>query len=227
MKKSYILEKIMNALYLRQLAGSEVVDYQFLMHALNDYQSPRAKITQLLKAGELIRVKKGLYVLSKDNQPETYSPEVLANLIYGPSYISTEYALAFYQLIPERVETITSLTSKKKDKIFKTPLGCFTYRYQNIKVYSQGFTQVAYGATGFLIATPEKALADSLYYKKLDLKNPKELKSFLIEDMRVDWALIQKFSVPKIKRIAALMEHPPVSMLVELLSTNSLKYWKK
>lgn len=51
---------------LRKLANREEIDYAFVMSALNDYSHPRDKITAWLKSGELIRVKKGLYVFGKN-----------------------------------------------------------------------------------------------------------------------------------------------------------------
>jgi len=71
---------------------------------------PRDKISDLLKKGTIIRVKKGLYVFGEDNRKKPYSKEILANLIYGPSYISLDYALQYHGLIPERVEAVTSVT---------------------------------------------------------------------------------------------------------------------
>src|SRR3990167_4009219 len=109
---------------LRKLAGGEEIDYQFLMSALQDYAQPRDKVSQWLKTGELVRVKKGLYVFGKTVAETAYSQEVLANLIYGPSAISLSYALSFYGLIPERVPVITSITNNRI-KSFATSIGTF------------------------------------------------------------------------------------------------------
>ncbi len=147
---------------LKKLTPNEEVDYLFIKYALRSYANPRAKITALLRSKELIRVKKGLYILDGKSPRKPYVKETLANLIYGPSYISLEYALAFYGFIPERVETLTSVTYKK-DKLFKTPLGVFSYRYLNPVKYCVGITQIMYDSTHpILIATPEKALADKI-----------------------------------------------------------------
>ena len=74
---------------------SEEFDYQALLAALNGYARPRDRITELIRKGEIIRVKKGIYVPGAKRRRRPFSREVLANLIYGPSYISLEYALAF------------------------------------------------------------------------------------------------------------------------------------
>lgn len=98
-----ILEISMNIEMVRKLAEREEIDYQFLLSTLSEYARPRDKISEWLKSGDLIRVKKGLYVFGEHIALTPYSHEILANLIYGPSAISLSYALAFYGLIPERV----------------------------------------------------------------------------------------------------------------------------
>jgi predicted transcriptional regulator of viral defense system len=77
----------------------EEFDYQILQDALADYSRPRDKIRNLIKKKEIIRVKKGLYVLGDGHRKRPYSRELLANLIYGPSYVSLEYALSYHGLI--------------------------------------------------------------------------------------------------------------------------------
>jgi predicted transcriptional regulator of viral defense system len=84
---------------LRAKVPYEETDYVALKNALSQYSNIRAKITSLLKSGELIRVKKGLYVFGPTEAKEPYSKEILANLIYGPSYISLDYALSLYGIV--------------------------------------------------------------------------------------------------------------------------------
>ena len=88
-------------------------DYIFLSDILYSYKKPRNIISRLIRNNDIIRVKKGLYVFGKDSLGPAYSKEILANMIYGPSYISLEFALSYYGLIPERVDTVTSITNKK------------------------------------------------------------------------------------------------------------------
>src|SRR5439155_24771651 len=106
--------------------GREEFDHSLLASALSSYSGVRQKINELLKSGTIVRVKKGLYVFGPEVRQNPICKETLANLIYGPSCISLEYALSHHGLIPERVETITSVTPKK-NKEFNTPIGRFTY----------------------------------------------------------------------------------------------------
>lgn len=184
--------------------GREEVDYQFLLAQLMDYQKPRDKISLWLKTGDLVRVKKGLYVFGKNVTTVPYSHEVLANLIYGPSAISLSYALSFYGLIPERVTTVTSITTKR-DKSFSTPVGEFTYKYLKHEKYGVGLTLSEINPEKhFIIVTPEKALCDHicLIDKKIQLVDDKEMDAYLLNDLRIDQASLREFDVNHIAQIS-------------------------
>ena len=79
-----------------------------------------------MQSGAIIRVKKGLYIFGEDYRRSPIHRALLANLLFGPSYVSGEYALSHYSFIPEKVTTVTSMTVKRK-KIFNTPAGVFSY----------------------------------------------------------------------------------------------------
>ena len=86
---------------------------------------------------------------------------LLAASIYGPSYLSFDFALSYWGLIPEAVFSFTSATfDKKKRKQFVTPFGLFTYRDVPRKAYPFGIQILNEGDYSFFIANPEKALCD-------------------------------------------------------------------
>ena len=70
------------------------------------------KISNLVKSGELVRLKKGFYTFSKAYLTRPINLISVANTLYTPSYVSFDYALSFHGMIPERVNEITSATSK-------------------------------------------------------------------------------------------------------------------
>ena len=188
-------------LTLRESALTEEFDYNFIKYALREYKHPRVKINDLLKKGEIIRVKKGLYIFGEKLAGEPYSKETLANLIYGPSYISLEYALSFYGLFPEHVETVTSVTNKRK-KFFHTPVGDFSYTYITPSIYPWGIT--LYNIDKYhsiLIATKEKAL-DDIFYLSDDTIGEDEIETYLFEDMRLDMEDFRKFNLRKLKKLS-------------------------
>lgn len=77
-------------LSIRKRIPFDVFDYATLVSALSGYRKPRDRITKLLASGNVIRIKKGLYCFGQDMKNEPLSCEYLANLIYGPSYVSLE-----------------------------------------------------------------------------------------------------------------------------------------
>jgi hypothetical protein len=193
---------------LRQLIGREEVDYQLLLSALSDYAYPRDKITSWLKSGELIRIKKGLYVFGKNTALNSYSQELLANLIYGPSAISLNYALSYYGLIPERTPTITSITNKR-NKTFATPVGDFTYRFLAPNKYAVGIELVTINkTTPFLMASPEKALCDLIHLsdKKIKLPTTVDIENYLFSDLRIDEEALARFRVKLLTEIACIYQ---------------------
>ncbi len=208
---------------VRKVAGREEIDYQFLLSMLNDYAHPRDKISEWLKSGDLIRVKKGLYVFGKQIAQTPYSLEVLANLIYGPSAISLSYALSFYGLIPERVTTITSITPKRNKK-FSTPVGEFIYQYLNPQKYAVGIELAETSNTSqFLIACPEKALCDHIHLtdKSIIFSTLDDVESYLFHDLRIDESIMRQFKVSKLSNISEVYKDTRLVLL-----TNYIKKWK-
>jgi hypothetical protein len=214
----------MNIANLRKLIGREEIDYQLLLSALSDYASPRDKITSWLKSGELVRVKKGLYIFGKEASLTPFSPEVLANLIYGPSAISLNYALSFYGFIPERTTTITSITNKR-DKAFTTPIGEFTYRYLSPKKYAVGIELFdSNKESPFLIASPEKALCDHIHLtdKKIKLTSSLDIEHYLLNDLRISEDALGQFRLKELAEITNAYQDKRLNALERFI-----KEWKK
>ena len=189
-------------------------DYNLLLHALRDYKKPRDKIRGLLKDKDIVRVKKGLYVLGKEyNKP--YNKFILANLIYGPSYITGQTALAFWNMIPERVELTISMTMKRK-KQFETPVGRFAYLYCPKKVFNIGVRlEDAGDQKSFLIASPEKALCD-MAAMQTHISTKREMKEFL-ELMRLDYSVNKDLDLSLLEKIKTGYRKQSIKMLLNCL----------
>jgi len=111
----------------------------------------------LIGAGVLERVSKGIYLLAS-NRPIDFE---LANFLYKPSYVSLDSALNFYGILiqsPQQIISVTPNFAKRIESAGKD----FVYMHLNQKYYSN-YQQV----NGFLIATPEKALIDALFFVAL------------------------------------------------------------
>lgn len=208
----------LNSFELRKIIGREEFDHPILMSALCDYHARDQKINELLKADAIIRVKKGLYAFGPGVRQKGICKESFASLIYGPSCISLEYALSFHGLIPERVETITSVTPKR-DKEFNTPIGRFTYRYLSIEKYPHDIElQWIDDDHPILIASPEKALCDYVTLRKLPIiENSVEACAFLESDMRIDRGSWSRFDVRKMLQLNKYYKNQNIVRLIEVL----------
>ena len=141
------------------------------------------KARRLEEDGRIIRLKRGLYVAIQDDRP--ICSELVANSLYGPSYVSRASALRYWGLIPEHVYLSSSVTIKHK-RYFKTPIGDFDYQNCSPAYFSIGIVEEVDRGAHFLIASPTKALCDYLNYWGYNLRFVKEVEPFLKEDLRFD-----------------------------------------
>lgn len=208
----------MNAIALiRRNVEGEVFDYQVLLDALAGYRKPRDKTTRLLADGAIIRLKKGLYCFGEAFRKEPLSREYLANLIYGPSYISLEYALSHHGLIPERVETVTSVTTRRS-RDFETPFGTFSYRMLKGSRYAVGANLETAGKTPFLLASPEKALADKVWTdKRFSGLRLSDYDAYMSDDLRIEREALKRFDYSRLQVIAAAYDSGKINNLVRYL----------
>ena len=171
---------------LNQL-GVIPVDYSVLRAIFLKYKFPKNKIASLENEGSLIRLKKGMYVVSPEVSGELLSVELIANHLYGPSYVSMESALRYYGLIPEQVFTIRSATTNRS-KNFENSIAEFQYISVNENYYSMGIVQKTVdNKYTFLIASPEKALCDLIVSTPhLNFQSKKAVEIYLEKDLRLD-----------------------------------------
>lgn len=201
---------------LRREYPIEEFDYQLLMSHLSEYVNKRDKVTRLVNSGRIIRVKKGIYVFGLDYRKGLVSKESLANVIYGPSYISYEYALSFYGLIPERVEVVTSATTGRS-RFFQTPIGSFSYRHLSLQKYCVGTTYLRIDDYhSIMIASPEKALLDQTAAAK-GLTQSISIGDYLFGDLRIEESFLRRFSLPRLRKIAMEYFSSKVSRVVKFL----------
>jgi len=196
----------------------EEFDYQTLLDSIHGYAQPRMKISSMLAKGDIVRVKKGLYILGESLRRRPFCRELLANLIYGPSYVSLEYALHYHGLTPERVETVTSVTCGRS-RTFDSPVGAFSYRMIPMEAFRTGMDQVELDdGRSFLIAIPEKALADRIIADRgAGISTQKELHEYLLEDLRIDPANLRGLDTTRLMEIARHYRSRRVKLLADLI----------
>lgn len=203
---------------IRKEIPQEEFDYQILLDCLKGYARPRDKISDLLRNGNIIRIKKGLYIFGDEYRRRPFSREILGNLIYGPSYISLDYALQHYGLIPERVEAVTSVTTGRSRR-FSTPVGLFTYRMIPLEAFRIGMDRIEIGdGRAFLMATPAKALADKLYnVRGTGIQSQKELSNYLEKNLRVDPTVLRELKPAELDTIALRYQSRKIRLLSDLV----------
>lgn len=204
----------------------EVIEYaeapltrQIMMALLKDYSRPNEKIGELVKMGELIPMKRGLYVADPKVNIAPPEPYLLANHLWGPSYVSLETALSYWGLIPERVYETCSITTKSS-KRYKTPLGRFNYCHAPLPYYSFGIKSIQLTPRQVaLIASPEKAICDKIITTSgVFLRSQKQAQEFLIEDLRIEEESLRELNHVAITSwICDAPKKQCLSMLVKLI----------
>jgi len=164
-----------------------------LKEKYKDYTDINGKIKRDIDNGFLFPLVRGIYETNS-----SIDGFLLASYIYGPSYLSFEYALSYHNIIPERVVVYTNATfNKRKSKSYQNQFGLYTYRDVPNAAFS--FSVKAHEENGYayLIASPEKALCDLLYIRK-PVTSMKELKMVLFEDLRINKDMFDQLNFDEI-----------------------------
>lgn len=209
---------------LKDKIHSDIFDYQTLSEALKGYASPRDKISSLMKKKLIVRIKKGLYIFGDSLRNNPVSRELLANLVYGPSYISLDYALHYHGMIPERSEALTSVCLGRSRR-FSTPLGLYLYRSIPDSAFHLGIDRMETDTDNiFLMAAPDKALADKIVLTKgTPITSQKEMLSFLMEDLRIDPEFIRSLASERIFDFATAFRSRKLHLLGGLIRRLQMK----
>lgn len=170
------------------------------------------QIVSWIKNGDVVKLRRGFFTLSDQERKVGLSKKLIANTIYSPSYISLEFALSFYGMIPEAVFSVTSVTTKKTQK-FTNTFGEFLYKSIK-KEFFFGFqtTKDEFGFDCFL-ATPEKALLDYLYFNVS--ANTKINNNFFGESLRLQ--NLELLDLEKIQKMAKKIGSTKINKMVTIL----------
>lgn len=143
------------------------------------------QVNRALKAGELIKPRRGLYVLNPLYRKQALHPFVLAQQMMPGSYVSAESALGFHGWIPEAVHTVLSMTHGGKSVSYEhVQLGKFEFRRMttNTGYFMQSVERHELQHQVALIAEPLRALLDLVYLRKYKWQGPE----FLTSGLRID-----------------------------------------
>ncbi len=209
----------MNNLIENTLQKMPIVDYATIKSILtkNRYKRINDKISYMKQQGLLYSLKKGLYVYNSPFLKTLVSREIIANNIYGPSYISYDYALSYHGLIPERVDEVISATTKNT-KRFSNKYGVFSFKHINKNLFALGINIATSKQGNFMIASPEKALCDKIYTTRtLSIRSKKAMLEYLIDDIRIDMDELDSFNLNIVKEFVNLTKSTRVGFLYKVL----------
>lgn len=124
----------------------------------------RTQLHRWSRAGKLIPLRRGMYALASRYRRTEINPAVLANSLYTPSYLSLQWALGYFGLIPEKVVTLTSVSTRQPRR-FRNEFGTFRYRTLRTSFFF-GYRREPVDGQTVMLAEPEKALLDFWYLEK-------------------------------------------------------------
>ena len=164
--------------------------------------SPAARhgmVKRALASGEILRLRRGLYLLADPHRRHPLQLFALAGRIYAPSYLSLESALSFHGWIPERVVAVTA-ASPRRSSAFDTPVGRFEYEHTPIP-HLLGVSREVVGEDVFLLASPLRALVD-LWHARPGARGDLE---FLTGSLRIDAERLRGLRKTELARFTAIL----------------------
>jgi predicted transcriptional regulator of viral defense system len=179
----------------------------------------RRQLSRWTEAGRLYQLRRGLYTLAPPFQKVKPHPFVVANYMVHGSYVSNQSALAHYNLIPEYVPIVTSVTTARPAR-WNTPLGSYEFRHLKTDLlYGYGLVELSNGQKAF-VATPEKALLDLIYLQ------PGGDSSAYLEELRLQ--NLDRLNLGELQRLADLAASPKlgrvVTVIADLTHAEALEY---
>jgi predicted transcriptional regulator of viral defense system len=175
---------------------------------------------EMVNQGILVQLRRGLYMTSSLVSPITPEPFLIANHLYGPSYISLDSALFHWGLIPERVFEISSVTPKISKKIMVQNV-VYSYTHLPITYSPLGIQSISLTKTHtVLIASPEKALCDKVITTAgINLRSRQQALAFLVEDLRIEKDQLRELNTTEMTNwLPVCPKRKSIQLLIETLS---------
>jgi len=199
---------------------THIIDYATLKSILINlgYTNINDKINSLKRKGIIISLKKGLYIHTSSVNNNIVSKEIISNnLLDGPSYISLDYALYYYGLIPEAVHEVTAVTTKRSKK-FNTDFGIFSYKQIKKELFNIGLKIETSAKGSFLIAGKAKAICDKVYFtKEISLTSKQTIIEFLADDIRMDIDDLTGINMEVIESYYAISKSKKIKLLMNFI----------
>lgn len=179
---------------LLEVVGTEpLFETGLLMAGAADPPALQRQLSRWVRAGRLVKLRRGLYAVASPHRTTTPDPFVVSNRLVRPSYVSLESALHYHEIIPDVPFAVTAVTTGRAG-MHDTPLGRFLFHHiRTDRLWGSQEIEIAAGQRGAWIARPEKALIDLLYLnrasdapaylRQLRLQNTERLDVGVLMDM--------------------------------------------
>ena len=161
-----LIEHVIDAGYAERV----ITDRQLARILGGSADSRYALVKRAVKAGALVRVNRGHYVLADKLRKQPVHPFHLAQALVAGSYVSMESALAYHGWIPEAVFTAMSVTPGRKSTALDHPkFGRFSFHplAVNKLAFLEGVERRSIGNQAMLVAKPVRALMDLVAFRKV------------------------------------------------------------
>ncbi|MDO8430481.1 MAG: hypothetical protein Q7S72_00615 [Candidatus Taylorbacteria bacterium] len=197
---------------MKYINFKNLINKPFFRKSDLDYKSAglaKIQLSRWLKMGYIHRIKRSFYIFA--DSEDLLDPRTISFFLYEPSYISLESALSYYGFIPEMVPVTTCL-STRTTRTFINRYGKFMYRHITPDLF-WGYVIIDTIAGKYLLAEPEKALLDYVYFNQKRLRNADD-----IHELRINEFEFKKvISIPKLKKYLAYYNSPHMSYVVNLI----------
>ncbi len=148
--------------FVKKVRDSTYFKIETLRTLPGDNRTLKNQMVLWQRQGNVHRLRNGIYTLNDEERRVPLPRMMISNLLCAPSYVSLESALAYYGLIPERVTAVTAVTTLKT-ATYRNFYGPFVYRSLKESRFF-GFDSVEEERLPVLVAMPEKALLDKIYF---------------------------------------------------------------
>jgi len=174
-------------------------------------------VNRALGAGELLRLRRGSYVLNSRLRDYPIHPFALAQAFVPGSYVSFETALAHHGWIPEAVFVTASVTPGRKSTSYEHPkFGSFTFHPLAIQPgrFLERVERQQINQQSLLIATPIRALMDLVCLRKVEWRGM----GWLVDGLRIDYELLRNITSADIRTLDAVYKQKRVRSFLHSLA---------
>lgn len=200
--------------------SDQPISTPLLLGLLKGYSRPYDKIMEMVNQGIIYQLRRGLYITTNLVSTNTPEPFLIANHLYGPSYVSLDSALFHWGLIPERVFEISSVTPKVS-KRFITQNVVYSFTHLPLAYYPLGIQSFSLTENQtVLIASPEKALCDKVITTSgINLRSRQQALAFLVEDLRIEKDQLRELNLREmVKWLPVCPKRSSIKILIEAIA---------